>query len=52
MFGAGLSKRSPRRPRTTCGVSRRSRRESLLAAFGAALDSMTGEARGRQAVRV
>src|SRR6478609_7203620 len=40
MFGAGLSKRPVRRPRTTCGASRRSRRTPLMAAVALGLGSL------------
>jgi len=40
MFGSGLSKRPARRPRTTCGVSRRSRRAPLLATIALGLGSL------------
>lgn len=40
MFGAGLSKEPVRRPRTTCGASRRSRLKPLLAALTLGLGSL------------
>src|SRR6478609_12021171 len=40
MFGAGLTKRPVRRPRTTCGATRRSRRTPLLAAVALCLGAL------------
>ena len=40
MFGAGLSKKPVRRPRTTCGATRRSRRVPLLAAVALVLGAL------------